>query len=190
MYIINEKIILGIICQSGNGLSSHFLHLVCIQLSNQAFDCKAFELEWKTPLFNLGFKNITEMFDRHHPYSGPVLTLIFHIFVLNDILITEREKQIIIQEMTPYEPHDIGVFDNNDHAISLLYSLKKPCGLKFMDCWGALEDKLQKQVRFVEIRSLSAARPFEKKHILKSNEMFYSNGIPIQRLDRSESYRR
>ncbi|MCY4253972.1 MAG: hypothetical protein OXC64_04455 [Flavobacteriaceae bacterium] len=45
-----------------------------------------------------------------------------------------------------------------------------------MDIWDAIEDKFQKQARFVRIPDIAITHPYDQEWILKNKELFYSNG--------------
>ncbi len=102
------------------------------------------------------------------------------------IVITEKQKQIIIKEMKPYEPTKIGVFgsyargDNGeDSDIDILYSfnntpdLAELAGLK-----RAIGKKLNKKV---DLMCFEYINPYIKKQVLGELRIFFHDKNPKEK---------
>jgi len=125
--------------------------------------------------------------EKHHckPVDDSKMFEVFRIFEFQEeSMITEKEKEIIIQEMAPYEQKEIGVFENNTESMRILYSLNKPCGWDFIELWNNLEEKLRKKIDFIELSEVSIQRHYLQKQIAENKEMFYYHD-PIR--ERSEN---
>ncbi|MCY4268072.1 MAG: hypothetical protein OXC67_09340 [Flavobacteriaceae bacterium] len=90
-------------------------------------------------------------------------------------MLTEEEKDIIIQTMKPYHPVKIGVFRNNDQEIGLLYLLGKPYGIDAITLWDDLEENLNKKISFIDFDDVDVKRDYLQKEILENQEIFYCN---------------
>ncbi|MCY4298404.1 MAG: hypothetical protein OXC61_03810 [Flavobacteriaceae bacterium] len=78
-------------------------------------------------------------------------------------MITEKQKQFVIEQMKPFDPIEIRVFENTPTSVGFFYHFKKPCGLDFVDIWDAIEDKFQKQARFVRIPDIAITHPYDQE---------------------------
>ncbi|MCY4161739.1 MAG: hypothetical protein OXE77_07725 [Flavobacteriaceae bacterium] len=91
-------------------------------------------------------------------------------------MLTEKQKQTIIETMRPYHPTKIGVFKNDDRELGLLYSIDHPSGVDAVTLWNALEKILQKKIDFIDFDEIDAQHSFFQKEIIENQDIFYSNG--------------
>lgn len=93
-------------------------------------------------------------------------------------MLTEKQRNIIIETLKPYNPIRIGVFgsvargeDTDESDIDILYRFDKKVGLfTLMDIIENLESKLKKKVDLVSERYVN---PLLKPEILKDLTVIY-----------------
>ena len=93
-------------------------------------------------------------------------------------MLTEKQRNIIIETLEPYNPIRIGVFgsvargeDTEGSDIDILYKFDKTVGIfTLMDIIQNLETKLKKKVDMVSERY---ANPLLKSEILKDLKVIY-----------------
>ena len=95
-------------------------------------------------------------------------------------MISELQKNIIINSILPYHPVRIGIFgsvargENTENSdIDILYQLKEAVGLfNIMRIKDDLEEKLNKKVDLVSEKYI---HPKLKPHIMNDLKIIYSN---------------
>jgi predicted nucleotidyltransferase len=96
-------------------------------------------------------------------------------------MITEKQKNIIIDTIKPFNPVKIGIFgsvargENTENSdIDILYQLEDPVGLfNLVRIKNSLEKKLNKKVDLVSERYV---HPKLKPSIMNDLKIIYSNG--------------
>ena len=102
----------------------------------------------------------------------------FHVY--RKVMITETQKNIIIDTIMPFNPLRIGIFgsvargDNTKNSdIDILYQLKDAVGLfNLVRIKNSLEERLSKKVDLVSEKSV---HPKLKPHIMNDLKIIYSN---------------
>jgi len=95
-------------------------------------------------------------------------------------MVSELQKNIIINSILPYHPVKIGIFgsvargENTENSdIDILYQLKEAVGLfNIMRMKDDLEEKLNKKVDLVSEKYI---HPKLKPHIMNDLKIIYSN---------------
>ena len=96
-------------------------------------------------------------------------------------MITEAQKNIIINTIIPFQPVKIGIFgsaarnENTENSdIDILYLLKDAVGLfNLVRMKNDLEEKLNKKVDLVSEKHI---HPKLKPHIMNDLKIIYTNG--------------